>query len=47
MEKIRELLTGPIMPTPGAVMEAARLLQAEIGDLLVFDVGRATTASIQ
>ncbi|MGI6345308.1 MAG: GlmL-related ornithine degradation protein [Bacillota bacterium] len=43
MEKIRELLTGPIMPTPGAVMEAARLLQAEIGDLLVFDVGGATT----
>jgi uncharacterized protein (TIGR01319 family) len=43
MEKIRQLVNGPIMPTPGAVMAAARLLQPVIGDLLVFDVGGATT----
>jgi len=43
MSKIRELVSGKIMPTPGAVMEAAKLLQEAIGDLIVFDVGGATT----
>jgi len=43
MENIRNMLTGPIMPTPGAVMECAGLLYEEIGDLLVVDVGGATT----
>jgi uncharacterized protein (TIGR01319 family) len=43
MEKVRELVNGPIIPTPGAVMEAARVLKEEIGDLVVFDVGGATT----
>ncbi|NLY67464.1 MAG: DNA mismatch repair protein MutL [Tissierellia bacterium] len=43
MEKIRELVTGPIIPTPGAVMEAAKLLYEDIGDLVVIDVGGATT----
>ena len=43
MEGIRDLVTGPILPTPGAVMEAARLLYDELGDLLVLDVGGATT----
>lgn len=43
MEKIRELVTGPIVPTPGAVMEAAILAAESLGDLLVFDVGGATT----
>jgi len=43
MEKIREMVEGKIMPTPGAVMAAAKLLYEEIGDLVVFDVGGATT----
>ena len=43
MEKIRDLVNGPILPTPGAVMEAAILLQKELGDLLVMDIGGATT----
>ncbi|NLY78160.1 MAG: DNA mismatch repair protein MutL [Tissierellia bacterium] len=43
MQKVREMVNGPIMPTPGAVMEAARLLYEEIGDLMVIDVGGATT----
>ncbi len=43
MEKIRRLVTGPIMPTPGAVMQAARLLAEEMGDLVVMDIGGATT----
>ncbi|MEC9488759.1 MAG: GlmL-related ornithine degradation protein [Halanaerobium sp.] len=43
MERIAELVDGSIMPTPGAVMEAARLLYEDIGDLMVIDVGGATT----
>lgn len=43
MEGIRDMVTGPILPTPGAVMEAARLLYDEIGDLIVLDIGGATT----
>lgn len=43
MEHIRELVSGSIIPTPGAVMECAQLLAGEIGDLVVFDVGGATT----
>lgn len=43
MEKIRTFVDGPIMPTPGAVMNAAKALKEEIGDLLVVDVGGATT----
>ncbi len=43
MKKVREMVNGTIMPTPGAVMEAAKLLYDEIGDLLVLDVGGATT----
>ncbi|QNO14741.1 glutamate mutase L [Alkalicella caledoniensis] len=43
MEKIRQLVTGTIIPTPGAVMKAAMVLQREIGDLMVIDVGGATT----
>ncbi|MDO5033264.1 MAG: GlmL-related ornithine degradation protein [Eubacteriales bacterium] len=43
MEHIRDLVDGAIMPTPGAVMEAAMLLQAYLGDLLVMDIGGATT----
>lgn len=43
MEHVRDMVTGAIMPTPGAVMECAKLLYGEIGDLLVLDVGGATT----
>ncbi|EYE89652.1 reactivating factor for adenosylcobalamine-dependent D-ornithine aminomutase [Fervidicella metallireducens AeB] len=43
MTKVRDMVTGPIIPTPGAVMEAAKLLKEEIGDLIVIDVGGATT----
>lgn len=43
MTKVRDMVSGPIIPTPGAVMEAARLLKESIGDLVVFDVGGATT----
>ena len=37
------MVTGAILPTPGAVMEAAMLLYEEIGDLVVLDIGGATT----
>ncbi|MFZ5351372.1 MAG: GlmL-related ornithine degradation protein [Bacillota bacterium] len=43
MITVRDMVNGPIIPTPGAVMEAAKLLRSEIGDLVVFDVGGATT----
>lgn len=43
MTKVRDMVSGPIIPTPGAVMEAAKLLKESIGDLVVFDVGGATT----
>ncbi len=43
MAHIRDLVTGSILPTPGAVMEAAMLLYKEIGDLAVLDIGGATT----
>lgn len=43
MAKVRDLIKGPIIPTPGAVMEAAKVLKEEIGDLIIFDVGGATT----
>ena len=41
MQKVREMVTGPIMPTPGAVMEAAKLLYEEIGDLMVIRCRRS------
>lgn len=43
MEKIREMVTGPIMPTPGAVMAASELLYNDLGNLMTVDVGGATT----
>lgn len=43
MSKVRELVGGPIIPTHGAVMEASKLLKEDIGDLITFDVGGATT----
>ncbi len=43
MEHIKELVKENITPTPGAVMEASKLLKSYIGDLMVIDVGGATT----
>ena len=43
MEHIRDMVQGNIIPTPGAVMEAAQLLYNDIGDLAVLDIGGATT----
>ncbi|MDR2097554.1 MAG: glutamate mutase L [Spirochaetaceae bacterium] len=43
MENVRDLVSGPIIPTPGAVMECAKLLYTELGGLIVLDVGGATT----
>lgn len=43
MEHVRDMVNGPIIPTPGAVMEATKLLYEYIGDLIVLDVGGATT----
>jgi len=43
MARIRDRVGGAILPTPGAVMEALRLLHPLLGDLLAVDVGGATT----
>jgi len=43
MKHVREMVGGTIMPTPGAVMECAKMLYQEIGDVAVVDVGGATT----
>lgn len=43
MEKIRNFIEGEIIPTPGAVMNSFILLYDEIGDVMGFDVGGATT----
>ncbi len=43
MENIRDMVDGAIIPTPGGVMLAAEILQKGIGDLVVIDVGGATT----
>ena len=43
MERVRTMVTGSIIPTPGAVMECAKLLYELVGDLVVLDVGGGTT----
>lgn len=43
MDKIRNVITSNIIPTPGAVYEACLLLQGSIGNLVCVDVGGATT----
>jgi hypothetical protein len=43
MERIGEVVSGRILPTPGAVLLAAERLAADLGDLVVVDVGGATT----
>lgn len=43
MSRVRELISGEIMPVPGAVMKAAECLRERAGDLVAVDVGGATT----
>ena len=43
MDRIGEFVTGRILPTPGAVLMAAEALAGAVGDLVVVDVGGATT----
>lgn len=43
MEKVKGMIAGDVVPTPGAVMWSAELLAEELGDLMVVDVGGATT----
>ena len=43
MAHLREKVSGPVLPTPGAVMEAAQLLYGAIGPLVALDIGGATT----
>lgn len=43
MNSIKEMVDGAIMPTPGAVMESVKLLYEILGDVMVIDVGGATT----
>jgi uncharacterized protein (TIGR01319 family) len=43
LDKASKLIGGVLMPTPSAVLMAAELLAADIGDLIAIDVGGATT----
>ncbi|MBO3445041.1 GlmL-related ornithine degradation protein [Clostridium sp. CCUG 7971] len=43
MQHVKEMVNEHITPTPGAVMESAKLLKNYLGDLMVIDVGGATT----
>jgi hypothetical protein len=43
MERIAEFVSGRILPTPGAVLIATERLAEAVGDLVVVDVGGATT----
>jgi MutL protein len=43
MDELRRLAGGRILPVPGACLLAAETLAEEVGDLVVVDVGGATT----
>lgn len=43
MQHVRDMVNGPIIPTPGAVMECTKLLNECIGNVVTIDVGGATT----
>ncbi len=43
MEKVKDIIKDTIIPTPGAVMEASKILEKAIGDLVTVDIGGATT----
>jgi hypothetical protein len=43
MEKVKDMVIGDVIPTPGAVLKSTELLYEEIGDVVTIDVGGATT----
>lgn len=43
MDNLNALLAGPMLPTPAAVMAGGRLLAQEFDELLLVDIGGATT----
>lgn len=43
MQEILQIVNGRILPTPGAIMQAAQLIYEEVGDVLVLHVGGAST----
>ncbi len=43
MNKIKDMLSSPMLPTPGAVMEISKILYQKISNLVTIDVGGATT----
>ena len=43
MNALQAMVTGDVMPTPGAVMRSTELLATELGDVMTVDVGGATT----
>lgn len=43
MEHVRDMVDGPIIPTPGAVMECTKVLYECLGNVVTLDVGGATT----
>lgn len=43
MDRVREIVNGTIIPTPGAVMEATILIEKYLGNVLTIDIGGATT----
>jgi hypothetical protein len=43
MDELRKLAGGRVSPVPAAVLRAAELLSEKVGDLVVLDVGGATT----
>lgn len=43
MDKVKAMISGDVIPTPGAVMKSVELLYPVLGDLMAVDVGGATT----
>ena len=43
MENVRKMVQDDIIPTPGAVMRSTEILAEAVGDVMVVDVGGATT----
>lgn len=43
MQEILQIVNGGILPTSGAIMQASQLIYEEVGDVLVLDVGGAST----
>ena len=43
MSRVRDMVSGNIMPTPAGVMEATKLVAQILGDVVTIDIGGATT----